>query len=544
MLNRSRGLLLLGLLPSLVAQEVSFARDVLPILSDRCFACHGPDAGARKAGLRLDVRSEVMRPRDGYAIVQPGDPAASELFARVSAPVDDKKHMPPSDSKLSLSEAEVEVLRRWIASGASWSTHWAFGPVSAAPDADLPAHGAVDSAWPKNGVDSFVAARLASAGVQPNEAASPSDLIRRVSLDLTGLPPAVATVAAFEADPSDAHYQRIVDALLASPHYGERMAWPWLEAARYADTDGFQADPTRNAWPWRDWLVRSLNQNVRFDRLTEEMLAGDLLPSASSDQILATGFLRNNAHNGEGGRIAEETRIENGFDRTETVGTVWLGMTLECARCHDHKYDPISQRDYYRFFSFFDQSSETGGPRRAGALAPTMRYLAGESARARRDDLRTQVAVAEREMFGPDQALDRQQQEWERVTAAQLRRDAKGMKPAELSPWQQSVAYPGASAELFARSFAPEIDGAPAEEAWRNETAFVDGAVLSLPEGSYAVYFQREINTATVRRMRIALGSDDAIKVWCNGELVVSRDVRRAARANQDRAEIELVAGR
>ena len=354
-------------------ESIEFARDILPLLSDRCFRCHGPDAKARKGDLRLDDKNSVFRDRDGGSVVVKGDPDRSELIRRITA--DDDDIMPPRSSHLELSKTEIERLRAWIAQGATWTSHWAFvapQPRPTAADIDTPTD-----------IDKFVRQKLADRGVQPNEAAAPGALLRRVHLDLTGLPPTPAQLDAFLRDPSDTAYARVVDDLLASPHYGERMAWPWLEASRYADTDGFQNDPTRTAWPWRDWLVRALNDNLPFDQFTQQVLAGDLLPDATQDQRLATGFLRNNAHNGEGGRIAAETRIENVFDRTETVATVFMGLTFECARCHDHKYDPISQRDYYRLFSFFDQTSETGGGRSGGRLRPTMRYVGDvDSARA------------------------------------------------------------------------------------------------------------------------------------------------------------------
>ena len=518
------------------AQEVSFARDVLPILSDRCFQCHGPDEQARQADLRLDVRADLLRDRDGSVVIAPGAPDRSELIARITAHDDDV--MPPRHTNLSVSPAEVDVLRRWIAEGAAWSVHWSFQP-NLAPK--LPAVRA--RAWPRSGIDRFVLARLEAAALAPNKAAAPADLLRRVHLDLTGLPPTPAQVAAFVAEPSDERYTRAVDELLTSPRYGERMAWPWLKAARYADTDGFQNDPTRTAWPWRDWLVRALNDNLPFDQFTEQTLAGDLLPDATDEQRLATGFLRNNAHNGEGGRIPEETRVENVFDRAETVGTVWLGMTFECARCHDHKYDPIPQRDYYRFFSFFNQTSETGGGRSGGQLAPTMRLVADPADRAALLDKQRELGTVRELMFQADPALDARERAWAAAASARIRADAATFTPAERGPWRQSRSFSSLSGPMFDQEFAPER-GDDDDADWRPAPDFIEGAVYGLPDGAYTTYFSRAVTAASPRRMTLSLGSDDAIKVWCNGELLLANDARRGAKPDQERVELALRSGR
>lgn len=522
------------------AQQVSFAREVLPILSDRCFPCHGPDAQARKGNLRLDHKPSVFATRDQYVLVKPGAPEQSELIRRITATDDDL--MPPRDSHLQLAPHEIATLRRWIAEGSNWTTHWSFVAPAAA---DLPT--AAPNEWSQHAIDALVFAQLQQRGLTPNNPAAPAALLRRVCLDLTGLPPTFAQLDAFEQDPSEQHYQRIVDALLASPHYGERMAWPWLEASRYADTDGFQADPTRTAWPWRDWLVRALNDNLPFDQFTVLTLAGDLLPDATDEQRLATGFLRNNAHNGEGGRIAEETRIENGFDRTETVATVWMGLTFECARCHDHKYDPITQRDYYRLFAFFDQSSESGGGRSNGRLLPVMRYLPDAQKRARFDTITATASQLRKELQLADPAIDKEQQAWEASTAASIAIEMQAMQPCNLGPWWRSQALPpgtGGADAMFDEPFAPEhsqlIDQ---EHGWQRDDTLVDGKAQPLAAGTYTAYFHRTLTAATARRMRISLGSDDAIKVWCNGALVVQNNTRRGVKPDQERVELLLQEG-
>jgi len=350
--------------PVAAATAVDFNREILPILSDACFHCHGPDAATREAKLRLDTRDGLFRTRDSVTVVKPGDVAASELFQRITSRHEDEV-MPPPKAARQLKPEEITLLRRWIEAGAPWGGHWAF---EAPRRPEVPAgHGA-------HPIDAFVRARLAREKLDPSPQASPATLLRRVSLDLTGVPPTEEELAAFLADRTLGAYERAVDRLLASPRYGERWAWDWLDAARYADTNGFQGDPERTMWPWRDWVVNALNANMPFDRFSIEQLAGDMLPEATREQKIASGFHRNNMFNGEGGRIAEETRVENVFDRVETTGAIWMGITFACARCHDHKYDPVSQKDYYALFDVFNQMSETGRAAggRSGAIAPVL----------------------------------------------------------------------------------------------------------------------------------------------------------------------------
>jgi hypothetical protein len=346
-----------------------FNREILPILADACFNCHGPDPATREADLRLDQREGLFRSRHGVSVVVPGNVDDSDLLVRITSTLDDER-MPPPKATRTLKPDEVERLRRWIAGGAPWSSHWAFTPPvrPAVPRVDDPRL----AAGVRHPIDAFVRARLAREGLAAAPEAEPATLLRRLSLDLTGLPPSPDEVAAFLADARPDAWERQVDRLLASPHYGERWAWDWLDVARYADTNGFQGDPERTMWPWRDWVVRALNANMPFDRFSIEQLAGDLLPAATTDQRIASGFHRNAMFNGEGGRIPEETRVENIFDRVETTATVWLGLTYTCARCHDHKYDPITHRDYYSLFDIFNQMSESGKGEGGGQIAPVL----------------------------------------------------------------------------------------------------------------------------------------------------------------------------
>ncbi|MEQ1861920.1 MAG: PSD1 and planctomycete cytochrome C domain-containing protein [Chthoniobacteraceae bacterium] len=340
---------------SAAASPVDFNRDVQPLLSENCFHCHGQDANKREADLRLDRKDGLYRAADGVTIVKPGDVANSELLTRIFS-TDRDDVMPPPKSHRSLTDAQKQTLKRWVEEGAPWSEHWAFV---------APRKPAGDS------IDEFVRARLAKEGLKPSPEADRARLIRRVTFDLTGLPPTTEEADAFVADPSPQAYEKVVERLLASPRYGERWAWDWLDAARYADTNGYQGDPERTMWPWRDWVTKAINANMPYDQFTIWQLAGDLLPHATPEQKLATGFHRNHMMNGEGGRIAEETRVENVFDRVETTGMVWMGLTVGCCRCHDHKFDPLSQRDYFALYDFFNQTSETGQGR-GGQATPAL----------------------------------------------------------------------------------------------------------------------------------------------------------------------------
>jgi len=378
--HRCRDLLALAALaitsPALAAPApkagVDFNRDVLPILSENCFHCHGPDEKAREAKLRLDTKDGLLRTKN--PVVIPGKTTQSELFKRLVAKIADDV-MPPPKSKKTLTPAQIETVRRWIDAGAPYATHWAFTP-PVRPE--IPKITNRQSAI-GNSIDNFILSRLEKEGLRPSPEAPRETLIRRVTLDLTGLPPTPAEVEAFLADKSPKAFEAVVDRLLASSRYGERMVWEWLDAARYADSNGYQGDQERTMWPWRDWAVKAFNDNLPYDQFTLWQLAGDLLPDATRDQKLATGFLRNHMINGEGGRIAEENRIEYLFDQAETVGTVWLAATMNCTRCHDHKFDPYTMRDYYGLVAFFNQTPVTGGGG-SPQTAPVMDFTTPEQA--------------------------------------------------------------------------------------------------------------------------------------------------------------------
>ena len=330
------------------AAQIDFARDVRPILSDKCFKCHGPDAAARKADLRLDQRKVAQ------AVLTFEAGAQSELVRRISS-TDPTEQMPPPGSKLNLTAAEVLTLRQWVSQGAPYQGHWAFQPALAAP---LPP--VSNRPWPRNEIDYFVLARMEAAGLMPSPEASREQLIRRLSFDLTGLPPTSEEVAAFLKDRSLAAFEQVVDRLLNRQAFGERMAVDWLDAARYSDTYGYQVDRDRYVWPWRDWVIKAFNDNLPYDQFITWQLAGDLLPQATDLQVQATTFNRLHPQKVEGGSVPEEFRTEYVADRNHTFATVFLGLTLECCRCHDHKYDPITQREYYQLFAYFNNIDESG----------------------------------------------------------------------------------------------------------------------------------------------------------------------------------------
>jgi len=370
--------LLLRILPALpllfqaqanAEEEVNFSREILPVLSDRCFHCHGPDESERKAGLRLDLEAEAKQD----SIVVPGDAEASELWYRITTADEDDLMPPPDSHRDPLTPEELAAFRKWLDQGAKWGKHWAFEPPTRTelPDPSQPA------------VDAFVQAKLKTEGLEPSPPAPPHTQLRRLSFALTGLPPTTEELAAFTQNPSNEAWAEAIERYLASPYHGERLAMWWLDAARYSDTDGYQQDAERDNWPWRDWVVDAFNQNMPFDQFTIEQFAGDLLPDATPEQILAPCFQRNHMTDGEGGRLPEESRIDYVIDRVNTTGTVWLGLTLGCAQCHTHKFDPVSHEDYYRFFAFFNSIDEDGT---AGRKAkPYLKYKSDQAPRAMKE---------------------------------------------------------------------------------------------------------------------------------------------------------------
>jgi hypothetical protein len=391
-----------------------FNRDIRPILSDKCFTCHGPDAG-KKLPLRLD--SEAAAKADlggGRRAIVDGHPEQSELIKRISAEKPAMR-MPPPYSGLKLTDGEIGLLRDWVADGAKWEKHWS---LMAPKRPNMPA--VSDKKWVVNPIDAFILARLDREGLKPMPEASRETLIRRVSMDLTGIPPTPSEVDAFVADKSPQAYERVVDRLLQSPQYGERMAARWLDAARYADTNGYQYDGERVMWRWRDWVINAFNRNERFDQFAVEQIAGDLLPNATKDQIIATGFNRNHRANTEDGIVPEEYAVEYVADRVDTTSTVFLGTTLGCARCHNHKYDPFTQKEYYQVFAYFNNIPELGRAYKYGNSPPLVDAPTAEQQK--------KLAALDGKITAMRAALDQQS----KSLAAQ---EAAWEKNAPATPW-------------------------------------------------------------------------------------------------------------
>lgn len=342
--------IVLSLLPGAetgAADDIKFNRDIRPILSESCFPCHGPDSATREADLRLDEQESAVADRGGYAAIVPGDPEASEFVRRIAS-TDEWEQMPPPDSEKPLKPEQIALLTRWIEAGAEWSPAWSY----VAPERhELPSAGDRDAV--RNWIDHFVLARLKQEGIEHAPPADPVTLVRRLYFDLVGLPPAPAAVDAFVADPSDEAYEKLVDELLASPHFGERLAMMWLDLVRFADTVGYHGDQTHNIWPYRDYVIHAFNTNMPFDQFTREQLAGDLLPDASEDQLIASGYNRLLQTSHEGGVQVKEYRAIYLADRVRNVSQVWMGATVGCAQCHDHKYDPYTARDFFSLGAFF-----------------------------------------------------------------------------------------------------------------------------------------------------------------------------------------------
>ncbi len=393
-----------GAEPASSTPLIDFTRDIRPILASKCFTCHGPDDKTRKAGLRLDVRTGALKPgRSGPHALVPGKPDQSELFLRITS-AEDSERMPPLKSGKVLSEKEVALLRRWIEQGAAYSQHWAF--VKPARPAVPLVH---DRSWPINPVDNFILARLDRERLRPTPPADRYALIRRLSLDLTGLPPTIAETERFVQDKSPDAYEKLVDHLLASPHFGERWAQVWLDLARYADSQGYANDPDRTIWRWRDWVIQAFNDNVPFDRFTIEQLAGDLLPNPTTSQLIATGFHRNTLTNTEGGTNPEEFRSAAIVDRVNTTFQVWMGLTMACAQCHNHKYDPISQKEYFQVYSILNSTEDSN----SGNDAPFV-TVAQTGKEKEFETVNTQLMVMRKKLEEETRAVNARQAEWEK----------------------------------------------------------------------------------------------------------------------------------
>ena len=518
--------------------RVEYRRDVRPILSKNCFQCHGPDAAARQARLRLDRRSVD----DGRGILVPGRPFESELVRRITA-TDDDERMPPLEAKRFLTQGEIALLTRWVEEGAEFEDHWAYLP---ATNATPP----LASEWARTPIDRYVDARLHSKGLTPSPEADRRTLIRRLTFDLTGMPASPADVAGFVDDTEPDAYERVVDRLLASKAYAERMTVAWMDAARYGDTSVFHADGPRDMWAWRDWVIDAYDSNMSFDRFTTEQLAGDLMPDSTRDQKIAVGFLRNNGTSDEGGAIDEELRVGYVVERVKTTANVWLGLSMECAQCHDHKFDPITQEDYYRFYAYFNQSEEKGFQSRAGNEAPLV-LLPSSEQQADDERLARAIEVLEAELLADTSAASSSAAlaSWKSDQRTKLR----SLVPPVESNWYSLGPFEAESSQIaFETRFGPEssprsaveLTASVGEVTWIERPEWNTAEVHDFPPAdNAATYLYRTLTVDEATRRSISLGSDDTLQVWLNGDELLSEEVYRGAAPDQDEVVLDLTSG-
>jgi len=433
-------------------KPIDFNRDIRPILSDNCFACHGPDENKRKGKLRLDTKEDAFKPaKSGDHAIVPRDLKNSQLLARITSK-DEEELMPPPKSGKKLTAAQIDLLKRWIAEGAPWQSHWAY---EAPKRPALPQ--VKDKKWPKNEIDHFVAARLEKEKLKPSSEADKTTLIRRAALDLTGLPPTPDEIDAFLADKSPQAYEKVVDRLLASPRFGEHQARYWLDAARYADSHGYHIDSERSMWKWRDWVINALNQNKPFDQFTIEQLAGDLLPDATVEQKIGSGYVRANMSTGEGGAIVEEYQAKYTFDRVETTATMWMGLTMTCARCHTHKYDPIQQKEYYGLYALFNNLNESVMDGNKPNPDPFLKVPAPEQAK-RQTELKGLLADGQKKLDAAMPELDAKQPAWESQWRTKLNEGWTVLKPASVTSTNGTEFTIGDDHTVLARGTNPPKD--------------------------------------------------------------------------------------
>ena len=402
-------------------RSISFNRDIRPILSDKCYACHGPDANQRKKELRFDTKEGAFSETSGYPVIVPGNPQESELVLRITNE-DESQRMPPADQERQLTQEQIKLLTKWIEQGAKWEDHWIYIPPKRSPMPEVR-----DKGWSKNAIDHFVLARLESERLTPSPEADRRTLIRRLSFDLTGLPPTPAEVDAFLQDGEPDAYEKIVDRILSSPHYGERMAMHWLDLVRYADTSGYHSDENVSVWPYRDYVIRAFNDNMRYDRFTRENLAGDLLPNATLEQKVAAAYNRLNQTTAEGGAQAKEYHAIYAADRVRATSTVWMGATMGCAQCHDHKFDPYTIKDFYSFAAFFADIEERGVYRSRSQWEPIV-LLPTEEQVAELKKIDDELARLQAQYNAPRPEFDIKRATWETETISLL----NSSEPSEL----------------------------------------------------------------------------------------------------------------
>jgi hypothetical protein len=501
---------------------VSFSREVKPILSEHCFKCHGPDVAKEAGGLRLDSFESAIKVRNGHAAVVPGKPAASRLIKRVTFPEASLRMPPPDAGVPQLTAAQVDVLKRWIAEGGKYEQHWSFVPPKRPPIPEVS-----DYRWCRNFIDRFVLAKLDQAKLKPEPEADQDTLAMRAALTLTGLPPSQADLDALRRDKSDGAYERYVDRLLASHAYGEHQARYWLDAVRYGDTHGLHLDNERGIYPYRDWVVRAFNRDLPFDKFTEWQMAGDLLENPTTEQLVATGYVRMNPTTDEGGAIEEEFLAKNTFDRVDTTSTVFLGLTVACARCHDHKYDPIAQKDYYGLFAFFNSTLDK--PLDDNALLPPPVIRAGT------EEEETRLTRLEWDLQAITDTVDPE---------VAVRHFSQGRLPNPATrDWQISPVY---QADNFDDAFANPKPGEPGQPAaqWKPLALEVGKTLETLiGKDNAAVYVRGVVTSSAARPIAFTVGSDDGIRIWLNGKLIHDNKALRGITAPPDTVNAQLRAG-
>jgi hypothetical protein len=511
------------------ADDVDFNRDVRPILSDLCFTCHGPDANTREADLRLDQESAVFAKRDTQLIVR-GKPLESELIRRILSKDDDER-MPPPDSKKQPTAKQKETLQQWIEQGAKWATHWAYIPPAKVAPPKVKHEAAV-----LNDVDRFILRRAEAVGLTPSKQADESTLVRRLFLDLIGLPPKPVEVDTYIASKDPQKYEKLVDRLLASEHFGERLAIYWLDVVRYADSNGYHSDEARQSAPYRDYVINAFNSNKPYDQFVVEQLAGDLLPEGGIEQQVASGFNMLLQTTSEGGAQAKEYLAKYMADRVRNTSQIFLGSTMGCCECHDHKYDPFTMKDFYSFGSFFADVSEiaVGNPK----TYPVM----DETAMQKLAEFDRQLAAANSELNKSTPELVTAQAAWETATLADLETSAT------FSTWQMIGPFKAASFdEAFSKDFGPEakvdLKQAIGDVKWQKQDKLVDGTAFPLSGENSSWYFHRTATVPADVETELSLGSDDAIAVWVNGKQVHANKAQRGVAPDQDKVKVQLTKG-
>ncbi|MCE9559815.1 MAG: DUF1549 domain-containing protein, partial [Armatimonadetes bacterium] len=520
-LGLSTSVLGFAMLPETLRQspgkKVSYDRDIRPILSEHCFKCHGPDVDKAAAGLRLDSFAGATA-----KVVVPGHPKTSVLIARVSEK-DPEDRMPPKDSGVkALTAEQIETLKKWIEQGGQYEKHWSF------VTPEMPAIPKVkDASWVRNPVDNFVLSRMETAGIKPESGADKNTLALRASQSLTGLPPSSSELALFVNDNKPLAFERYVDRLMVKPEYGEHQARYWLDAVRYGDTHGLQLDNERAIYPYRDWVVRAFNSDLPYDKFVLWQLAGDLLPNPTTEQLIATGYVRMNLTTNEGGAIPEEFLTRNTFDRVDTTSTALLGLTVACAKCHDHKYDPIKQADYYGLYAFFNSTEDEPLDGNI-ALPPPV--------------IQAPLPEQEKALIKMESRLSTLRGTVDPRTAAKWFRENHRL-PEIAQKWELSPVYISSS---FDKAFDEAQPGEPgqAEAKW-NPLAFEIGQDVPgiIKKDSAFMYIRGKLQPKSSQKLAVRILSDDAVKVWLNGKLIHSNKTSRGLKDGSDLVQLELKAG-